>query len=123
MNEESSYCVGMLVEHPKKPEWGPGKIVHVGGGKVYVIFRDVPDRHAKAIIIDVIELTKAALQSDPILDNLPPVLNEGNKWFLPYSRLTHNGAMTQFLESFPKGFDDPRFRELERGYKVEAHKA
>ena len=37
--------------------------------------------------------------------------------------MTHNGATTQFLESFPKGFDDPRFRELERGYKVEAHKA
>ena len=30
------YQVGMLVEQPKRPEWGPGKVIHVSLPKVFV---------------------------------------------------------------------------------------
>ena len=57
------YEPGLLVEHPNRPEWGPGKVVHVAMPDVHVIFRDLPDRVAKIIRVDVVELTKAASQN------------------------------------------------------------
>ena len=37
----SSYKIGMLVEHPSRPQWGPGKVVAMGEGRnaVYLASR------------------------------------------------------------------------------------
>jgi len=122
---ETPYKDGMLVEHPNMPDWGPGKIVHVEAQKVHVVFRDVPERTAKAIRFDVVPLKVAASQSDPILDNLPPLTKEGSDWVLPAERKTFDQAVEEFSRNFPGGFEDPGYlgdlKSGERVYKWAAH--
>ena len=121
--ELTEYKIGLIVTHPKMAAWGPGKIVHVALPKVWVAFRDLPDQEAKPILVDIAPLRKANVQTDPILDNLPPFEQKGDKWVSPYGRrYKHGEAMEWFLARFPKRFKDPRYDEEERGYKVEAHK-
>lgn len=120
-----TYEVGLIVEHPKKPEWGPGKVVVVRGDKVHVVFRDVSDREAKVIGTNYVQLSRAAVQSDPILDNLPPLQEESGKWVLPRERVTVEQALQKFTRYFPQGFRDPAYlgnrKTGERNYKWWAH--
>jgi hypothetical protein len=117
--------IGMLVRHPKKPEWGPGKVVHVAGKVAHIVFRDLPDQEAKAIRTDVVTLEPSPEQSDPMLDNLPPPVPKDGKWRLPAERTTFKQAVESFLRRFPLGFEDPAYigdRKVgERQYKWDAH--
>jgi hypothetical protein len=119
------YRAGLIVLHPRCPEWGPGKIVHVIGTKVHVIFRGVEGREAKHIDTTKAPLALAANQSDPILDNLPPLQQCGDKWVLPAQRVTFQQARVLFLNRYPQGFEDPAYlgdrHTGERNYKVWAH--
>lgn len=117
------YKVGMIVEHPKCPEWGLGKIVHISGETLYIYFCNQSEREAKKIRCDVISLKKANSQSDPTLDNLPPFAQKGDLWVLPGRgrRITFEQAREAFLHWFPRGFSDPDYLEKERDYKWEAH--
>ena len=117
------YEVGMIVEHPKCPEWGIGKILHISGNTLYIYFANQSEREAKKIRCDVISLKKAKSQSDPTLDNLPPFEQKGDLWVLPGSgrRVTFEQAQHIFLNSYPRGFSDPHYLEKERNYKWEAH--
>ena len=36
----------MIVEMHRKPEWVPGKILHIDGDKLHIIFRDREDERA-----------------------------------------------------------------------------
>lgn len=71
------YTLGLLVTHPNKPEWGPGKILDVFGDVVVVCFRDATEAKAgdavKRIDIKRMPLPSALSQSDPWLDALPPL--------------------------------------------------
>ncbi|PIE10535.1 MAG: DUF3553 domain-containing protein [Rhodobacterales bacterium] len=41
MSYSSFFAPGMIVRHPKCPEWGEGQVQSVIGSKVTVMFRDV----------------------------------------------------------------------------------
>src|SRR5688572_18407329 len=81
----ASYRIGMLVDHPNRPQWGPGKIVHLDASKVHVFFRDDLERKAKPIVFSIVQLSAAASQSDAVLDALPAAAPEGGAWLLPAS--------------------------------------
>jgi hypothetical protein len=115
--------VGTLVEHPRVPEWGPGKVAHVRGDKVHVLFRDLSDRRTKLFKVEQLRLAPA--QSDPVLDNLPPFTDKDGAFYLPAERMTVQQAKQKFLERFPGGFADPNYfgdrKSGERVYKWRAH--
>lgn len=92
----SHYEVGMIVEHPKRPQWGPGKVVAVSVDRLYVVFRDALERKAKVIMRSHAELGAAESQSDALLDHLPPAKQDGTDWLLPanYDRLLRKAMPT-----------------------------
>ncbi|MFN3166142.1 MAG: hypothetical protein ACE37H_03655 [Phycisphaeraceae bacterium] len=121
---------GMLVLHPNKPGWGPGKIVKLGLGVAHVFWRDLPERAAKPIRLDYVELIPAADQHDDILSNLPPFVEEDGRLVLPgiasgRLRVTVKQAIEKLLEHYPLGFQDPAYygdqKGGERAYKLAAH--
>lgn len=118
-----TYTVGMLVLHPLKLEWGPGKVLRVQGTKVHVLFRDLPEKDAKQIETSIVALEKAESQTDPILDNLPPFVEQGGKLSLPGKRhrVTAEQTLKKFISLFPQGFNDPEYFKEERNYKWAAH--
>ncbi|QNN21756.1 DUF3553 domain-containing protein [Planctomycetales bacterium ZRK34] len=122
---ENKYELGMIVVHPARPKWGPGKVVRVEYDKVHVIWRDLPEQEAKKIVSSVVPLTLAPIQHDPILDNLPPLVEEDGTLKLPAERLTVKQAVEQFRAIFPQGFNDPKYLGNsdygERTYKWAAH--
>jgi hypothetical protein len=40
--EAKDLKMNMLVEMPKKPEWGPGRVLEIKGTRVQIFFPDVP---------------------------------------------------------------------------------
>lgn len=74
--------VGMIVEHPKRPQWGPGKVIAVSEDRVYVFFRDDMETRAKSIIPSIVELKIAESQNDAVLDQLPPAKLDNGDWIL-----------------------------------------
>jgi hypothetical protein len=78
-----AYKIGMLVDHPNRPQWGPGKIVHVDASRVHVFFRDALERKARPIVIAAVPLGIAASQTDPVLDDLPFPIADAGSWRLP----------------------------------------
>ena len=90
------YEVGMIVAHPKRPEWGPGKIVAVSADRIHVVFRDALERKAKVMMRTVALLDEAEVQSDTLLDSLPPAKQDGSDWLLPanYDRLLKKAMAT-----------------------------
>jgi len=116
--------VGTLVIQRKKPEWGPGKVVKLDGQRAFVVWRDLPDREARLMVTSVLQLAED--QSDPILNNLPPLIEVDGKMLLPKNRVTFEQAVASFLARFPQGFEDPAFigdgkTTGERLYKWAAH--
>lgn len=121
------YHVGMIVTHPKKPEWGPGKVQAVKGNQLVVYFRDLreqkPGDAQKTLSLDHVQLDIASNQSDPWLDNLPPY--EEGQGPPKAIRLTMAQGIEAFLGRFPAGFADQRYLNhpemQERQYKWKAH--
>ena len=113
---------GAIVEIGTRPEWGPGKIVRATGEHLHIVFRDLPDRTAKVFTAGAPALLLAGLQSDPILDNLPPLFEKDGRWHLPSSRVAFAQAERTFLRHFPGGFSDPRYIAGERAGKDEANR-
>ena len=107
---DSSYQfrAGMIVEMLTRPEWGPGKVVHVNGDKLHVFFRDQEEKAAKMFRTSAPSLSICPAQSDPILDNLPPLKEADGRWELPKSRISLAQAEGKFLNHFPLGFVDPK---------------
>lgn len=126
--QQHRYEEGLIVEHPRKPEWGPGRILAVRGTRITVYFRDIrgdgPEDAVRTIDIKVVPLDLAAMQTDPILDNLPPY-RDGGFAHPPAKRVTWDEGMQKFHSLFPLYFDDPLFlgngERGERNYKWAAH--
>ncbi|WP_243439390.1 hypothetical protein [Fundidesulfovibrio soli] len=114
---------GQLVQNPKTPSLGPGKVVAVAGDIIHVIWRDANEQQS-ALKYRQETLVLAEIQSDPILDNLPPLREVAGKWLLPAKRLMVADAVAKFTAQFPNGFYDPAYygdRNCgERNYKLEA---
>ena len=118
---------GTLVDHPRLPEWGPGKVLAVDGANVTVYFRDAPETRpgqaVKKINTCLAPLRKAGKQSDPFLDHLPPF--DGVGFGSKKPRLSLEKGIEVFLKCFPLGFEDPGYladkKTGERAYKVKAH--
>ncbi|MFH1609292.1 MAG: DUF3553 domain-containing protein [Candidatus Bipolaricaulota bacterium] len=112
-----------LVEHPARPEWGPGKVVRVQGTKVEVFFRDRDDHIAGKFEASVLRV--ASVQEDPLLRDLPELVERKGKLGLARARITVAEAKRRFLQRFPGGFQDPEFigtpKGGERTYKWLAH--
>ena len=117
----ADFVVGMLVGNAGAPKWGPGKIVPVSADNLHIIFRDLEEDMARIFQADASVLGAAQQQSDPILDNLPPLKEKNGRWVLPAKRLTLESVMRRFLHEFPAGFADPGYMEAERDYKLAAH--
>lgn len=116
-----SVAEGTLVENTSHPEWGPGKIVHVSGDKAHIVFRELEEEMARLFPANSPMLRVAAVQTDPVLDNLPPLKEKGGRWVLPSKRLSLEALRRKFLHEFPAGFADPKYFSEERDYKSAAH--
>lgn len=118
------FLEGTLVELPPKPEFGLGKVLKIGGGKIYVFFRNQPNQEALIFKFDDNQLTTASVQSDPILDNLPPFIEQPNGK-LALSGKAKRWTLQQTIDSFhtmcPLGFSDPAYLKGERKDKWAAH--
>jgi hypothetical protein len=80
---KSEYKVGMVIQVPARPQWGPGKIVAIAEERLYVYFRDDLSQKAKTILTTVITPVVAEEQTDAVLDSLPPATHDGVNWMLP----------------------------------------
>ncbi len=119
-----SYAVGAFVEMSGKQDWGPGKIVEIVENKLHILFRDRRDgegRTPSIFLRTAPALHLAKVQSDPVLDNLPPLLGQAGRLQLPKARLTFEEAKDRFLRHFPGGFENERYLKQERAYKVAAN--
>lgn len=119
------YEVGMIVTHPNRPEWGPGRVLAVQGDAVTVYFRDLPITTAvdatKTIRVRVVHLVPADSQHDPWLDAIPP-LRDGVLQ-LPKPHATPGQAMKAFLEHFEEGCRGASYFTSERSPVWSAHES
>ena len=117
-----SYVIGALVEVRARQEWGPGKIVDVVGDKLHIVFRDREAKNPTVLQRDAPALRLAAVQSDAVLDNLPPLVGGPNGLQLPTVRLPLEQAKRKFLRHFPGGFSDESYLSREREYRLAANR-
>ena len=116
----AQYKEGTLVENAGAPQWGPGKIVHIAGDHLHILFRDIEGNVAKTVKANSPALRIAVSQSDPILDNLPPLVEKDGCWVVPGKSQSLQSLQKRFLHEFPAAFADPKYTLEERDYK---HKA
>jgi hypothetical protein len=116
---------GTLVRHPKKPEWGLGKVLTRKGNSATIFFKNDPTDH-RTILLDMVSLQVADEQSDEMLDRLPPFVD--GAFVTKAKKVTIEDGIQRFKELFPLGFEDPGYLEAgndqaggERGYKLRAH--
>lgn len=127
----STLDVGTIVLHPKRPDWGPGKVLAIlAGGIAVVYFRDIQEDKrgdaVKKISTRYMPLEVAPGQTDPLLDNLPLWTEKKGFKGQKRPRLSFEAAVKGFIDEFPKGFDDPEYigvsgGEGERAYKMAMH--
>lgn len=110
----------MIVEAINCPQWGPGKIVHIGN-HIHIVFRDEEGKVARKFPLEGEKLRLALTQNDPILDNLPPLFEKDGYWHLPVPRISFATAERTFLRHFPCAFSDPKYIAGERLGKDKAH--
>lgn len=119
-------CEGMFVELAPKPEYGIGKVLKVKGGKAYVFFRNQPTREASVFRLDNNHLTISTIQSDPVLDHLPPAIEQDNNKIVlagKSKRWTLQQTIDVFHGKYPLGFHDSAYLsdQGERKEKWVAH--
>ncbi|ACG75140.1 conserved hypothetical protein [Anaeromyxobacter sp. K] len=115
--------LGALVEHPA---FGIGRVVGTQATTVHVYFHSRGGKCATRLALDA--ATKFLRASSSVahewLDHLPAFEFDPRKgtYCMEHDRLTHEQAVATFLQTFPKGFDDPAYigdlRRGERAYKL-----
>src|SRR4051812_9790349 len=83
MNEKAPLSVGMVVRHPKRPEWGPGEILSIEGDTVRVRFRDVPalDGPTKSLNLQYVDLQpEPDTPASPYAVTFPKVIRFALNW-------------------------------------------
>ncbi len=99
---DQAFDVGILAQHSRKPDWGPGKVVMVRPPYVWVFFRDAPGRMARQFPGSLLE--RSSVQTDMVLDNLPPFIEKDGVQLLPNERYTLREALDLFYAHGPEGF-------------------
>jgi len=116
--------VGLIVLHPNRPAWGPGKILRLDGDTALVFFAEGGShnelkKNPISLELKTAGLAPAGIVSHPRLDHLPPLvgdsLTESDTYF------TLEQAIDRFLRLVPGGFHGTRYDKEERGYKQHAH--
>jgi len=123
---ESKIEVGTIVRHPRRPAWGPGMTLAIGGGgQVTVYFRDIEEVKAgdavKTLATKSVGLDIAAEQTEPMLDSLPP-FNKGRFKGVNRPRLSLVDAIATYRRQKPGALDDPAVREKLRSPYDQAHR-
>ena len=90
--KKPAYTVGELIEHPRRPEWGPGRVVALDENRLYVFFRDDIGERAKVLLMDLVALRVCENQTDAVLDELPPAKFDGRDWVLPRTKARRASA-------------------------------
>lgn len=126
MTNEIEVKEGILVRHPKKPDWGLGKVLVRRGNNATVYFKDDDDADHRTFVLDETQLIIADEQSDPMLDKLPPFAK--GAFVTKHKKVTIHEGIKAFELRFPRGFNDPLYLEAkggelggERNYKLRAH--
>ena len=107
--------VGDKVRHPRKPDWGIGKVMEITSDGISRIF--FINAGEKTILLNYVDFEKIDREGSehPILDN-PSFLSrasvKGHRSLLD--------ARLDFLKIFPDGFEDADYLNSERNYKVAA---
>lgn len=117
-----TFTAGGLVAHPKRPEWGPGKILRLDGDQALVFFVDAGSHNGalkNPLAVVTSFLAPSPLTSHPRLDHLAPL--EGDSVTAGGQYVTLEEGKRLFLKRFPAGLRDARFVQDERTYKLEAH--
>lgn len=112
---------GVLVRHPKKPEWGLGKVLACTANSATISFKNDSADH-RTLLLHRVSLEVSDQQSDEMLDRLPPFVN--GAFATKEKRVTIEDGIRRFKAEFPLGFEDPAYLEPdtgERAYKVRAH--
>ncbi|HSL16400.1 MAG TPA: hypothetical protein VLB51_00675 [Methylomirabilota bacterium] len=123
---ESKIEVGTIVRHPRRPAWGPGKTLAVGGGgQVTVYFRDAEETNTgdavKTLATGTVGLEIAEEQSEPMLDSLPPFSN-GTFKGARKPRLSLDSAVQTYLDRKPGALGDGAARDTLRASNVGANR-
>ena len=123
---ESKIEVGTIVRHPRRPAWGPGKTLAVGGGgQVTVYFRDVEETNTgdavKTLATGTVGLEIAEEQTEPMLDSLPPFTNGAFKG-VRKPRLSLDSAVQSYLGRKPGALGDAAVRDTLRASNVAANR-
>ncbi len=148
---QSEICVGNIVLHPLKPEWGPGKVLVMDGKYMIVLFRDIRESPgnpaAKKFVVSSHPLVLSGEQFDPVLDEMswddvkgkpaggqkravaakravaetPTVSRRLLSKAPVVTSWTQSRAIEAFLKQYPLGFNDPGQLADERGCKWKAH--
>lgn len=107
---------GDKVRHPKRPEWGIGKVLEVPrDGKARIFFLDAGEKVLLLGAAGLEKLEGPEAGRHPILDSaaLPKLVEGEAHRSLPSVR-------DDFLRQFPRGFEDHGYLANERNYKVAA---
>jgi hypothetical protein len=83
MAASTEFKVGMLVEHPARPQWGPGKVVAVDESRLHVYFKNEIEAKAKTFMRSMAPLKVCHDQNDEVLDSLPKASQQSGEWMLP----------------------------------------
>lgn len=124
----SQIRIGTIVLHPRKPEWGPGKVLAIQDGFMTVYFRDDRDcdtPNGTRTLSSSYPVEVAPVQSDRQLDNLPP-FDKGKFGGHAARPVRLHECLEWFRQEYPLGFRDPAYigkarKGGERAYKWEAH--
>lgn len=109
---EDTFDVGMLAEHSRMAEWGPGKVVKVRPPYVWVFFRDAPGQAVRQFPASL--LVRSSCQTDTVLDNLPAFVDKDGVQVLPGERYTLREALGVFHAYAPEGFGDGSTSKLQK---------
>jgi len=90
--KRDAYTVGELVEHPQRPQWGPGRVVAISEDRLHVFFRDALETKAKVILTNLVTLKVCDTQADEALDGLPAAKFDGQDWILPKTKASKRDA-------------------------------
>src|SRR5690242_1030055 len=99
--ERSALSVGMLVQHPAKPEWGVGKILTLSSSVARIHFKNDSEPF-RTLKLDLVALQPTPIQADPVLHSLPPF--DGEKFAGSTKRVSRVDGLKKFTEQFPTGF-------------------
>ncbi len=104
------------IRHTNKPEWGLGKVTQVLNPKKFSAFFENKGHKILIYSPNYIQI-EPEIDSHPLLDNIDLA-----KAKVSSSHITLQQMIATFLKIFPQGFNDKKYCQNERKYKLKASK-